>query len=106
MFQTTGKFIEGFAELEITDGPYRGIKFYYTKVSLTENAEKTEGILHFEFNLTEGSDRIQDHGEFQNLLGRILNTIMLKMMEAPDGKRDLIYHGGINDAANDASSNT
>lgn len=80
----------GFHLIEITEGRFEGVKFFYTRVSFREGEDGVP-ILQFTYNLVDGEVSPQDEATFRQKLGDMLLDIMGEQL----ARNSIVYTGGI-----------
>jgi hypothetical protein len=89
----TGKDFGGFFELEITENPYIGFKYYYTETKFGEvaNDDGTWPLI-FEYFITEQPTEY-NKDEFEKFIGDTLVAIL----EEQIANNEIVYKGGIDE---------
>lgn len=80
----------GVIALELTESQYSGIIFSYGKVSFEENEAKDNLKVHFEYEIHEGEDKLEDKAAFEKDLGDFIIEMIADGIE----KNNLVYTGG------------
>lgn len=75
--------------IEVLMGPYEGVVFRYTQVSVKEQENGT-ATLRFQYDLLEKKDftevQLRNDKRFEQHLGILLNHLILQSSEAPENE--------------------
>ena len=78
----------GFSIIRLNDD-FDGVEFYFTEVKF----EVDEPILHFSYNVVSGKVPDDKTKEFQDLLSKILVSILEQQVES----NEIVYAGGVDE---------
>lgn len=83
----------GIVALELTESQYSGIIFSYGKVSFEENEAQDNLKVHFDYEIHEGEDKLEDKAAFEKELGDFILEMIVDGIE----KNNLVYTGGVDE---------
>lgn len=88
---------DGRTDIEITLGPFAGVKYNYGRTWFPENADgDLEPVLSFEYDVvSENKPGELLMRDFQKQIGDILHTLLLKSLS----DNSTVYSGGSDDGA-------
>lgn len=88
----TGENINGFFEIEIADGPFSGVKYYYTRVGFG-GTETSDGKvpLQFSYTTTHIPEGVTLNEDFDVVLGDALLAILDEQIKT----NSVVYKGGV-----------
>ena len=76
--------------VKLLEDPYDGIIFSYGRVEFSENDEKTEGRMHFDYNIHQDNDKDFAIADFEHYIGELLEDIIRFEL----ARNNLVFTGG------------
>ena len=77
--------------IELLTGPFKGVTYRYLKVAIHE-LENNTAKLQFEYDILNAGPytevKLRSLPKFTNVLGLILNTLILEIVDSPHGRVD------------------
>ena len=78
--------------VKILKGPYEGVTYYYTKFKgITEDNERLQAIVSFEYNVIEDLGLITNQKDFQNAIGDILTAHITQINQSENPQEQMQF---------------